>query len=233
MQTIGFAETYYTLWDVSEPYTIQGCVRQDYTYVKNLAMNLEIAKGRMKGEYLVDLELRGSTSFTRNLSEVVEEDIDRFPYGKLKGQLINESVDTWQLFRVKQSGGDRGKLASNRLLALGELVEYEGEMILPKMKVEKEIEKLKAGGAGLHFLDGEKVETELKEIERFHFEGTFGLTSVVTYITQDGKILKYMGGTPIRIGEGFVKVKFTIKHSEYKGVAETKIIRLKCSQILK
>lgn len=233
--TIGFTNQYYTLWYVSIPKMNKYTQEVNYNYVQNLSMNYEDALKKMQekfsDDFAVDLSLRSDSSFTTT-KDMREELIptDCFSFGKLEGQKFSDCDDIWQLDRAKDAGQckeERRINARNRLVELGELVEFEGEF-LTKFRVENILkDRFFKKGSGHHFNDGEKVELELKEFERFNFDGYFGLTWVVTYISKDNKFFKYMGGSPCPKIEDFTKVKFTIKHSEYNGSQETKILRMK------
>lgn len=78
------------------------------------------------------------------------------------------------------------------------------------------------------FTEGEKVELNLTKIDSHSFNGQYGTTYIETYITDDNRMFKYMGGTPIDIEKNEkAVVKATIKHSEYNGRKETRLQRLK------
>jgi hypothetical protein len=70
MKTIGFANKFYTLWEVGSPY--RKYVNEhtffmaiDYTYFKNLSFDLDKAKEKMgESDYNIDLNLKGSQSWT-------------------------------------------------------------------------------------------------------------------------------------------------------------------------
>jgi hypothetical protein len=93
-----------------------------------------------------------------------------------------------------------------------------------------EDQKRVAANSGHFFKDGERIELEIMLTKSFSFEGHFGRTYVDSYVTRDGKILKYMGSSPADISEEeFTKVMATISHDNYKGQDETKLKRIKIS----
>lgn len=132
MKTIGFATEFYTLWDVSEVYREyvnehQWYDKQDFVYLQNLSKTLEGAKAKLNGEYAIDLELRGNSSYTSK-SEILDNFEDyQFTFGKLIGSDIRTSNDVWQLERAYKSerGEARRNIAMQRLIEFGELVKYE------------------------------------------------------------------------------------------------------------
>ena len=80
---------------------------------------------------------------------------------------------------------------------------------------------------GHHGQDATRVVLMLKEINSFSFETYYGTTYVMTYVDAENRMYKYIGSTPPSVSnEEFEKFKATISHSEYKGVAETKLKRI-------
>jgi hypothetical protein len=67
--TIGFSNTFYTLWSVGEPYKeyvdqYSFYWKVDTWYLKNLSMDLDAAKAKVEAEnpgqaYKIDLDLKG------------------------------------------------------------------------------------------------------------------------------------------------------------------------------
>jgi len=260
MLTIGFTEKYYTLWNVGEPYEEKHyynglCIGSTWkvtcSYIQNLSIDLEKAKEKAesRGEYKMDLELRGHSSFVYTVKSDIKnrEDYfthDCFSYGRMEGNLIKDCEDVYQLERAyrEEKSLRRRVCARRRLIELGRLVRYvwnyeyndvqiRQNYIEPEcvegLEFNKIIDSLEKGHL---FENGEKIELELKRIpsKSFSFDGSFGRTYIETYISKCGKLLKYMGGSPVSIKEDeFTKVKSTVKHSEYNGVKETKLIRIK------
>lgn len=98
----------------------------------------------------------------------------------------------------------------------------------PRQVARFEAQKAERELSGHFFKDGERVTINIKQIDSFHFETAYGTTFICKYLTSDNKAVKYMGANPPDIStEHFVLVQATAKHSEYKGVAETKLQRIK------
>lgn len=202
--------------------------KQSVTYLKNLSIDFEKAKSKLAGEkYDIDLELRGHSSFTRTIGEAEYIDwgkylpVTAFSFGKMKGAAFAEATDLWQLKRAmkEEKSARRRALARRRLIDLGEVVKYtwnepvwqplnddlkdeRGSWIQVKRKyatkdqiAEFRIKEME----GHHFTNGEKVILEVKELKRFGFEGAYGWSSVVIYETKCGKIVKYIGGSPLTL----------------------------------
>lgn len=86
---IGFANTYFTLWSVSNPYKhyhnkYDWSWRVDSMYIRNLSMNEDLAVEKAKGfgATLLDINdcLRGSSSSFHTISDKVESDYPSFMY---------------------------------------------------------------------------------------------------------------------------------------------------------
>jgi len=84
---------------------------------------------------------------------------------------------------------------------------------------------------GHWFENGKRIEIKVKKVRQFHFETSFGTTFIQIMITDDNKVVKYKGSTPIHFdGDDFITIKGTVEHGEYKGVNETRLKRIKVTQ---
>lgn len=242
MKTIGFTNKYYTLWEVSEPYKVhvnafQWYEKQDFTYLKNLSKTLEGAKSKLQGDFVVNLELRGNSSFTRSSDLVDGFENWQFTFGKLMGADIRTCDDIWQLNRAmnNEKGDERRDLAKQRLVELGEIVEFDGEFISKtQLDCYQELKRKRELKAGHFYSDGEKVELVVKVEESFSFKTQFGTCFVETYSDTENRLFKYKGANPPYFcingdydPNVFFRINATVKHSEYDGQAETLIQRIK------
>jgi hypothetical protein len=237
--TMGFTNKYFTLWMVSEPYEQYidkhlYVMRIDYTYRQNLSFNEKSATAKMVDrfgdDYNVDLELRSTQSFYRDSSIKNNYPEDVFSFGMFSGVKFSECDDVWQLNRARSSEESdvRKQHALNRLIELNEVVKCGNEYLTQK-EYEKVIikDKIKSLNSGHLYVDGKRIELLVKEIESFSFEGAYGSCNVITYETDDGNLVKYVGGGyPDTLGTEFTKIKATIKHSDYNGTSETKLQRI-------
>jgi len=229
-QVIGFAEKYYTLWSFNDDMT-------DGYFVKNLSMDFDLAKSKVDGEYTIDLNQRGFSSWDSSGQDLRDAEDDEFSFGALRNDKIMEATDLWQLERAgKEETPGRQKIAVNRLMRLGEydFVPFRNgywarEVRDEILAEEKELMRVASLKGGHHYNHGDRVEIEIKELDSFWFESSYGSCAVVTYESKDGKMFKYIGSRPTHeIGEiHFRKVCATIKHSEYNHIAETKLLRIK------
>ena len=237
MKTIGFTKKYYTLWEVGEPYkeyisTYDYYIKQDFTYIQNLSIDLEKAKAKLQDErYDIDLDLRGTSSFIQSSEKINEAPENIFAFGKYCGEDIIGVNDLdytkWYYSKTKNEVAkkfllDNGyKLYKNEYIYTNE--EYEAIIQEDERLVYKESLK-----SGHHFKNGDRVDLKLKRIESFSFDGYYGATFVVTYASDNGLLFKYMGGSPPNIPtDSFINIKATIKHDNYNNINETKLQRVK------
>lgn len=108
-----------------------------------------------------------------------------------------------------------------------QVVKYRVSYATPKFIEIDEAKKIQAAQP-YYFIDGEKVTLKVKEVKAFGFETQFGYTSVRIYETEDGKTVKYVGASPVAIGDGYKEIKATVKHKEFRGNKETHLLRIKC-----
>ena len=277
MLTIGFTNKYYTLWEVGEAYEdkryynglcIGSTTKQNVVYIRNLSLDFEKAKSKVKGEYEIKLELKSQSSFVRILKSDIKDRENYYPhdcfsFGKTEGEKIEDCEDVWILNRAYTSERSKRRkvCARRKLIQLGELVKYtwyDTEYInvnwgkkdelgncLPEniqdhsvrnnyMKPSEidgynEFNFYNNLEKGHHFNDGEKVELSIKSLKdrSFAFNAYYGTTFVNYYASKCGKLLKYMGSTPPDIKDEYVSVMATIKHDNYEGENETKLMRIK------
>lgn len=250
MLTLGFSSMYYTLWEVGEPTkrytsgaTVNGVftgsfyMEQKCTYLQNLSTNYDAAiskiQERSSGKYNIDLELRGHSTFVRNCGIAGNDMPDYiFSFGQLMGQDIRTATDVWQLKRAmkEEVGGRRRVYARLRLIELGELVRntFEGENYITPAHFKYLSDKAdKQNKSGHFFENGSRVTLTLKRIGGLSYDTQFGTVFIEEYLTNDDKVVKYKGSSPLDIDEDFIEVVGTVEHSEYNGNPETRLKRMK------
>lgn len=92
MKAIGFANKYYTAWEISETTysTLSGSrTITNYCYLRNLSMDLEKAKEKFDGEFVEGL--RGYSKSFEVVKEI--EDNTKFKFGKYQGKHFDEVND--------------------------------------------------------------------------------------------------------------------------------------------
>lgn len=262
MKIIGFAGKFYTLWDYQKEvhysttayyeYIATG-VTHKYFYIKNISTDIEKVKSLFPYTPIDD-SLRGKVR-SWEITEKIDYPSEYFPFGKLKGSLIAESDDVWQLNRLYEGFDIRRKaLARRRLIELGEIVRYDWEEPIYDYNEETDVKTL-IGTTKKKYIDkqeyeaqlkekqrleeaskieylhnnGDKVVVSLKKIKEFSFETDFGYCYIVTYQSEEGNTYYYKGNSPKNeIKEDkFIKVQGSVKHNEYKGLKQTFLQRIK------
>jgi hypothetical protein len=228
MKVIGFAEQFYTLWEVEktkvEINRFQFKEKTHFLYIQNLSKDLEIAKSKINEPFEIDTNLRGEkrSFYTEGDPQGVIPDTV-FKFGKYQYEEIKNCSDTgyvkWYYSETNNSHALDLLLKNGYELIDGVLYD------LNEAKKQKHLLNLKRGHL---FNNKERVELKIKTIESFSFEGYYGITYVRIYETECGKEVKYIGGSPLNISdEDFESVKATIKHDIYEDQNETKIQRIK------
>lgn len=230
--------------------------RTDYRYECNLSMDLDVAREKIAKRagdqpWSEDLSLKGERwHFTKK--EITEFAVYQFTFGRKTGTDMRTCEDAWQLKRAMnaEASNRRRVVARQRLVELGELVRFphtdqiaikwddndkaiEWKPCRSNWATPKQAEFLtardrKAAMSGHFFTNGQRVTMEIAQIGAFSFETGFGTTFVREYETTDGKLVKYMGANPLDLEDGeVITVTATIKHDNYKGLNETKLLRIK------
>lgn len=253
MLTLGFSNQFYTLWEVGEPYkkygagcVINGVFTGDFTlvqactYIQNLSLDYDAAIAKIAeksaGQFRVDLGLRGTSSFARSCGTGNDTPDYIFTFGQLAGQDIRICDNVWQLKRAvtEERGKRRRVYARRRLIELGELVrnsmgaEAGKESWITPGHLKYVSDRLdKRSKSGHFFENGNRIELSIKRIGGVSWPSQYGTVYVEEYITEDGKVVKYKGSSPLDIEDDFVHISATIEHIEYKGQPETRLKRPK------
>lgn len=204
-------------------------IKESQLYLKNVSMDLDKVK-ELYPNTPIDPELRGVKS--RTYSVVLERTpapeaprpVGEFHLGKFYGVGFEECEDfdymAWYATTYGVTEVLERVLTEAGYVCIEELgnwvTEEEAKPIVLRLGAE----------AGHHSENGEKVELVLTEVEAFGFDGTYGYTHVITYVSDDNKLYKYVGGSPKEFNPGS-RVKATIKHKEYNGQPETHLLRIK------
>ena len=216
MLTIGFTNKYYTLWHVSEPYKVRSgdgnhdyVMRTQFTYRQNLSFDFEAAKRKAGefGSFNVDLGLKGQKTWYQDSEKMNDAPAGAFAFGKYSGQKFAEPDDLNYLrwyFNQTDDEIAKGILEENGYGICGN-----SEMLTPDDLAEY-IESASHVN-GHHHRHGERIKLQIKEIDVFGFEGRYGWTNVITYITADKLKFKYVGSAcPNVSGCDFTEVNTTI-----------------------
>lgn len=152
-----------------------------------------------------------------------EEDETKTLGGILWATYLNKDEQTYRGLR-------RRVFARQRMVETGMLVRVGKEYVTPKRVAQMARKaELSAATTGHHLLNGERVTLSVRIIgEPGSFETQYGTTYIFTFIDSENRLFKYMGSSRLDLPiDEPVSIKGTIKHSEYKGVLETKLQRVK------
>lgn len=227
MKVIGFAEQYYTLWNVEKTIIainqFQFKEKTHFLYIQNLSKDLEVAKSKVNEPFEIDTDLKGDKRefYTEGEPQgIIPNDV--FKNGKYRFEKIEncKDIDYVKWYYSETNNEFALKVLLNNGFELIDGVLYN----LDDAEKQKHYLSLKRGHL---FEDKKRVELKIKTIEAFGFDGYYGYTFIMVYETECGKEVKYMGSNPPDISyEVFEAVKATIKHDNYNDVDETKIQRI-------
>jgi hypothetical protein len=254
---IGFTNVYYTLWVVTFFAKVENVRYIQNLSVDFGAAQKKAADMLKPGEELeIDLDLKGDSGFnffrplaakryapellafsrfagkdmrTINPNEEYFYAETRYgvEYKKMSGLLwatyLNEDEKTFRGLR-------RRVIARQMLIKAGILVHTPAGYFTPEQIKKKEIKAMRDMAVnGHHEEDGKRLELTITRVGNVgSFDTQYGITFIFTFIDSNNRLFKYMGSNRLDIEDGqTVEVKATIKHSEYKGVAETKLQRIK------
>lgn len=221
---IGKASKYWTKWLVFEPqekiswYGKQ--MTQEFCYLQNLSFDKDTAIQKMKedhNEFRIDEELRGSSSFSNELS--IKYNPDVFLFGKYKGKKFSNIDDTdykqWYYEATKNTEKESSTL-KEQLSNL--IVEYNGEEIFIddlKDKVMKVYEENYHKRTHLG-QEGSEYENCVRLRDIRNVNTSYGLMVVWEFVDKDGFLIFYKGSKDLGIEkQQIVKIKGKIKHEEY------------------
>jgi hypothetical protein len=224
---IGFTNKYYTLWEVSNPYTkdygTYSVTKVDTNYLQNLSFSLEEAQRKAKERYGievgVDEELRGvcARSFSTEIKR--EYNDSTFLFGKYTGGSFEEITDVdyklWYWRETKNTIQFSQKL-EDELVELGVLLPFHGELhTLDEFEriVDSNLSKLEDDlfPHGHWGRDGEKVQLDGEVAAIGSINSRFG--TMFTYRLRVGEVSYLLtSGTefPVEVGQ-FVSVSGTTK----------------------
>lgn len=122
MLAIGFANKFYTLWNISTSTVTNELEEHEvttYTYIKNVSLDKEKAfNSYPEAKYMDDL--KGLSRSFEVVGSTKELRIDRFNFGKYKGNLISECVDySYMAYMLGQFTEERNKQIANTLEKVG------------------------------------------------------------------------------------------------------------------
>ena len=232
--TIGFANKYYTLWNVSGPHKVDYDTHiatvMSHTYLQNLSFDLEKAKSKVtemlgNDKFDIDLSLRGSQSFQKSLK--IEYNPGVVLFGRHRGESLEELIergdDGYTLWYYNTTKGtDRfDPEFEEQLINRGLLFKLSDDTIMERKELDrylsdiftKEIYEL-----GHWESEGERVTKELTARKIWSYESTFGHVDVLEMIDSDGRLFYVRGSMKgiERVSEGdVVVITGTVAHKQW------------------
>jgi hypothetical protein len=204
--TVGKADKYYTLWEVSDwsnradLWTDSG---HQYQYRQNLSYDYDTALKKVKEQFGsnfdIDLDLRGRSSFTKSLKRTYNPGI--FLFGKYKGQSFTSVEDygwaEWYWNATKNTEKEDTTL-QDFLIKIGMLFKLSDDTVLNRKELDRHIqstfstEYYKLGHFGT---DGDRVGLELRVRNQWGYQSSFGWVDVIEMIHPHTLDLYYVRGS--------------------------------------
>lgn len=227
-------------------------------YVRNLSMDFEEAVQKvieLTGVTREEIEI------DRDETEEMIYGDDVLRFGKYDNHHISELDDvkylTWLAKGANVSEMHQGEqiwksilteetqkyqyFAQDRLIALGAWVNYKGKNVSAQFadKLQKRDAVLDSAVRGHHYENGKRVKGAILRVIRISsydkpaYSG-YGMDTVfiATFISEDGKLLKYKGQSIFWERTKKMRCDFSIEHDEYKGEKETRIKRVKVLELI-
>lgn len=230
MLVIGFANKFYTLWEKSDRYIYEADTfrqsRVDYTYLQNLSFDFDSAVEKVKNQtesYMVDLDLKGSSSFTYEGKLEYKDDI--FLFGKYKKQKFSEVNDDdyklWYYSKTKDDDEKYSKVLVEELIAHALLLQLSDGSIIPQDELLKNISAIFTEDVyklGHYGEEKERITDTYFVRNTYSYESTYGIVQVIELVDRN-KNLWYVRGSyksdePIERGQ-FVEITGTIAHKSW------------------
>ena len=145
MKFIGFANKFYTLWDVTSKvveskYSKHTIVTN--TYIKNISTDIDKVKELYPGVE-IDGSLRGHSCTFEYIKERKEINTDKFNFGKYEGQLISECNDeSYLIWFFDNCDVERKKNVEERLVKLGFIVKNDTIFTQEEIEKQEQIERM-------------------------------------------------------------------------------------------
>ena len=145
MKFIGFANKFYTLWDVTSKvveskYSKHTIVTN--TYIKNISTDIDKVKELYPGVE-IDESLRGHSCTFEYIKERKEINTDKFNFGKYEGQLISECNDeSYLIWFFDNCDVERKKNVEERLVKLGFIVKNDTIFTQEEIEKQEQIERM-------------------------------------------------------------------------------------------
>jgi hypothetical protein len=225
IRRIGFADKYFTFWDVS---VSEGYIH--FHYIKNLSMNeneavqkaLKEENDIVKVDTTVDYELRGNSYFKRPaiyIDNGIETVVD---FGKYSGKTLKEIIETDSQYFLWLSDNCSNLSLSKIINNLDWLKEH-------KERIEKEIQEKLNNPIGNFVCEiGKRQEFKLKISKIANWDSDFGSVSLYVMKDEFDNVFTWKTSPKGLEKDKEYKLLGTVKdHVVYNGIKQTELTRCK------
>lgn len=228
MLTIGKADKYYTLWEITGPERVQydtfSAIVTRHTYLQNLSFDFDKAKSKVEActdEYGIDLELRGAQSFNKEITREYNPGVLLF--GRHVGTKFEDIEDSGYLMWYYRNTVNTDKFCEtliDELVKRGELFEYDGEYVTEAQLIikVKEIFTKEIYQLGHWETDGDRITKELRARGLWGYESSFGWVDVIELVDYNDNLYYVRGSyrTDEEIKENdIIVITGTIAHKSW------------------
>ena len=231
MKFIGFANKFYTLWDVTSKvveskyskYTIV-----TNTYIKNISTNIDKVKELYPGVE-IDESLRGHSCTFEYIKERKEINTDKFNFGKYEGQLISECNDeSYLIWFFDNCDVERKKNVEERLVKLGFVIKNDTIFTQEEIEKQEQIERMLINKEELEVNFDRNLSVEFDDSNKCY--GVYRNEDGILFKFNDVKLNYYNGfeyclplvnGKPKRIKNNTIKIKdYKYEITKYDTIVE-------------
>lgn len=220
MKVIGFANKFYTLWDVTSK-VVESKYSKDTlvtnTYIKNISMDIDKVK-ELYPDVEIDESLRGHSCTFEYTKERKETNTDKFNFGKYEGKLISECTDNSYLcWFFDNCDGERKQNVEARLVELGFVIKDDIIFTQEEIAKQEQIERMLSNKEELEILFNRNLSIEFDSSDKCY--GVYRNEDGILFKFNDVKLNYYNGfeyGLPLVNGKAKRIKNKTIKIKDYK-----------------
>ena len=233
MKAIGFANKYYTLWEVTSRVVESKYNKSIFiicTYLKNISMDIDKVKALYPG-LEIDESLKGHSCTFEYTKEQKEINTDKFNFGKYEGSLISECTDdSYLCWFFDNCDGERKQNVEARLVELGFVVKDDIIFTQEEITKEEQIERMLSNKEELEVVFNKNLSIEFDSSDKCY--GVYRNEDGILFKFNDVKLNYYNGfeyGLPLvngkakRIKNKTVKIKdYNYEITKYDKIVEVK-----------
>ena len=220
MKVIGFANKFYTLWDVTSK-VVESKYSKDTlvtnAYIKNISMDIDKVKELYPGVE-IDESLRGHSCTFEYIKEQKEINTDKFSFGKYEGKLISECTDkNYLCWLFDNCDGERKQNVEARLAELGFVVKDDIIFTQEELVKQEQIKRMLSNKEEIEILFNRNLSIESDSSDKCY--GVYRNEDGILFKFNDVKINYYNGfeyGLPLVNGKDKRIKNKTIKIKDYK-----------------